>query len=78
MIPNRPIYIPGMAVGKSAAVGVDGYAALGADAPAADEAPPSPFGQTQILQEQDRVDGEGVVVQLPRIDVGRSELLAIV
>ena len=41
---NSP-YMPGMAIGEPAAIGVDRQAALGRDAPPATNAPPSPFLQ---------------------------------
>src|SRR5262245_1221551 len=52
----------GVAVGEAAAVGVDGEAALGPDPPALDEGAALALpAEAEVLQEQDRVDGEGVV-----------------
>src|SRR5262249_61445015 len=59
---------------QSATIGVDCEAAVGTDAPAADENTALAFlAKAEVLQEQDGVDGEGVI-ELDGVDVGRAEL----
>src|SRR5947209_17767737 len=57
---------------QSATIGVDCEAAVGTDAPAADESTALAFlAKAEVLQEQDGVDSEGVI-ELDGVDVGRA------
>ena len=66
--------MPWMTVRKSAAIGIDGKAALGRDTSSADErAAFALFAKAEIFQEQDGVDRKRIV-ELDSIDVLRAEL----
>ena len=62
----------GVAIGEAAAIGVDRQAAAGRDAAAGDKAAAFALrAEAEILEEEDRVDREGVV-ELDDIDVLRG------
>src|SRR3546814_4042052 len=73
---EQPVHA-GMAIGQPAAVGVDRQLATRADAPIRHA--PSALAlwtEAQILKEEDRVDGEGVV-ELPNVDRKRTSLTPV-